>query len=95
MALPSTSDAHADPSLDETARKQFEAARRAGRPEPLEQFLPPDDHPHYLGTLEELVHTDRVPQQRFDRMLWQAVHGTGSAPPPPGPNATGSRAGDG
>jgi serine/threonine protein kinase/Tfp pilus assembly protein PilF len=58
MALPSTNDAHADPSLDEAARKQFEAARREGRPDPLEEFLPPDDHPHYLGTLEELVHID-------------------------------------
>jgi tetratricopeptide (TPR) repeat protein len=58
MALPSTNDANADPSVDEAARKRFEAARREGRPEPLEQFLPPDDHRHYLGTLEELVHIE-------------------------------------
>jgi hypothetical protein len=31
---------------------------------------------------------DRVPQDVFDRVLWYAVHGRGSHPPPPGPNAT-------
>jgi DNA-binding beta-propeller fold protein YncE len=30
---------------------------------------------------------DRVPQDVFDRVLWHAVHGQRSAPPPPGPNA--------
>jgi DNA-binding beta-propeller fold protein YncE len=30
---------------------------------------------------------DRVPQDVFDRVLWYAVHGRGSDPPPPGPNA--------
>jgi phospholipase C len=30
---------------------------------------------------------DEVPQHVLDRILWQSVHGAGSAPPPPGPNA--------
>jgi DNA-binding beta-propeller fold protein YncE len=36
----------------------------------------------------DFVHRDRVPQDVFDRVLWYAVHGTGSQPPPPGPDAT-------
>jgi hypothetical protein len=31
---------------------------------------------------------DKVPQRTLDRMLWHAVHGQRSTPPPPGPNAT-------
>ena len=30
---------------------------------------------------------DQVPQETLDRILWQYVHGAGSQPPPPGPNA--------
>jgi hypothetical protein len=30
---------------------------------------------------------DRVPQQTLDGVLWKAVHGAASTPPPPGPNA--------
>ncbi len=41
--------------VDEDARRRFESAWRAGRPEPIERFLPVDGHPDYLGTLEELV----------------------------------------
>jgi hypothetical protein len=29
---------------------------------------------------------DQVPQQVLDRILWHAVHGADSSPPPPGPN---------
>ncbi len=32
-------------------------------------------------------HLDQVPQRTLDAILWQAVHGAGSPPPPPGPNA--------
>ena len=32
---------------------------------------------------------DRVPQRVLDKILWQSVHGRGSEPPPPGPNASG------
>jgi YVTN family beta-propeller protein len=31
---------------------------------------------------------DKISQRSLDRMLWHAVHGRRSAPPPPGPNAT-------
>ena len=30
---------------------------------------------------------DQVPQRLLDRILWHAVHGADSTPPPPGPNA--------
>ena len=30
---------------------------------------------------------DQVPQRLLDRILWHAVHGQHSTPPPPGPNA--------
>ena len=33
--------------------------------------------------------TDRTPQRILDKILWQYVHGAGSEPPPPGPNASG------
>ena len=36
-----------------------------------------------------LDHTDRTPQRYLDKILWQYVHGAGSTPPPPGPNASG------
>ncbi len=32
---------------------------------------------------------DATPQRVLDRVLWQSVHGAGSEPPPPGPNASG------
>lgn len=31
---------------------------------------------------------DRVPQRILDKILWQAVHGADSEPPPPGPNSS-------
>jgi serine/threonine-protein kinase len=42
-------------AVDENARRRFEEAWRQGRPQPIEQFLPPEDHSNYLATLEELV----------------------------------------
>ncbi len=33
---------------------------------------------------------DQVPQETLDRILWHAVHGADSTPPPPGPNAEGA-----
>ena len=41
--------------VDEHARRRFEACWLQGRPEPIERFLPADDQPGYLPTLEELV----------------------------------------
>jgi DNA-binding beta-propeller fold protein YncE len=35
----------------------------------------------------DFTHTDRVPQDVLDRVLWYSVHGPNSHPPPPGPNA--------
>jgi len=32
-------------------------------------------------------HLDQVPQRQLDVILWHAVHGAKSTPPPPGPNA--------
>jgi serine/threonine-protein kinase len=45
-------------TIDEDARRQFEAAWRAGQPQSIERFLPPEDHAQYPGTLEELVHIE-------------------------------------
>ncbi len=33
-------------------------------------------------------HIDAVPQAVSDQILWKAVHGANSTPPPPGPNAS-------
>src|SRR5438105_13853832 len=45
-------------SVDEDARRRFEAAWRQGKPESIERFLPPESHAAYRATLEELVHID-------------------------------------
>src|SRR6516162_10150503 len=45
-------------SVDEGARRRFEAAWREGRPEPIERFLPPEDDALYRATLAELVLID-------------------------------------
>src|SRR4051812_42458946 len=42
-------------TLDEDARRRFEAAWRAGKPEPIERFLPAADHRYHESTLVELV----------------------------------------
>jgi serine/threonine protein kinase len=60
-------------TIDEGARRQFEAAWRAGQPEPIERFLPVEDDPCYLATLEELVHIEL-------EMLWKAARRAGPAP---------------
>ncbi len=39
--------------------------------------------------------TDAVPQHELDNLLWHAVHGWDSKPPPPGPNATAGADADG
>jgi hypothetical protein len=40
-----------------------------------------------LSRRYDFTHTDRVPQDVFDRLLWRSVHGRQSQPPPPGPRA--------
>jgi eukaryotic-like serine/threonine-protein kinase len=42
-------------SIDESARRRFEAAWADGAPVPIEEFLPASDGPKYLATLEELI----------------------------------------
>ena len=44
-----------DVTIDERARRSFEAAWCEGRPEPIERFLPAEGHPCREATLEELV----------------------------------------
>ncbi len=51
-------DATSFVSIDEGARRRFESAWKQGRPEPIESCLPAEDQPHYLPTLEELVHIE-------------------------------------
>src|SRR4051794_31878046 len=65
-----TAPADEHPSVDEDARRRFEAAWESGRPEPLERFLPPANHPSFLPTLEELVHIDL-------EYAWRAAGGVG------------------
>lgn len=43
------------PSIDESARRRFEEAWRAGHPGSIDGFLPPVDDPCRLATLEELI----------------------------------------
>ena len=45
-------------SIDEELRKEFEKRLLSGKPGKIEDFLPGEDDPHYLGTLEELVHIE-------------------------------------
>src|SRR5262249_46662888 len=52
-------------TVDENARRRFEAAGREGRPQPIEHFLPDSSHPHYFATLQELVHIEL-------EMIWRA-----------------------
>jgi phospholipase C len=42
----------------------------------------------------DLIHTDRVGQHALDKMLWRAVRGKHSKPPPPGPNAQREKPGE-
>src|SRR5947209_32608 len=56
--------------IDEAARRRFEDAWGAGRPEPIERFLPPEDHTLYVATLQELVLIDL-------EMRWKAANRPG------------------
>ena len=46
------------------------------------------------GTKFDTTLPDRIDQDLLDKIIWQSVHGAGSEPPPPGPNAE-SEGGDG
>jgi hypothetical protein len=69
-----SSDPTPAPTVDEDARRRFEAAWRAGRPEPIDGFLPPADHPYFLPTLEELVAVEL-------EFAWKAGGLRGGPPP--------------
>lgn len=60
-------------TIDQELLSRFESAWRAGRPEPIERFLPGEDDAGYLTTLEELVQIEM-------RLAWEswskATHGT-------------------
>jgi len=55
---------------------------------PLLQRNPSTPANRALSRGYDFVHPDQVPQDVFDRLLWYSVHGRGSQPPPPGPDAT-------
>ena len=40
-------------SIDEGARKRFEGAWQQGRPQRIEEYLPPQEDPRYLATLDK------------------------------------------
>ena len=48
-----------------------------------------------LSASLDFAQLDQVPQRQLDAILWHAVHGSGSTPPPPGPNAGTGRDADG
>jgi tetratricopeptide (TPR) repeat protein/tRNA A-37 threonylcarbamoyl transferase component Bud32 len=50
-------DIHGD-AIDQAVCKRFESAWRSGQPEPIEHFLPGEEQPNYLATLEELVRVE-------------------------------------
>ncbi|HLJ93476.1 MAG TPA: serine/threonine-protein kinase [Gemmataceae bacterium] len=54
MTLGSASGA----TVDENARRRFEAAWHEDRPEPIEHFLSAEKDAHYLPTLQELIHIE-------------------------------------
>lgn len=47
-----------------------------------------------LSARLDFTHLDQVPQRTLDAILWRAVYGENSTPPPPGPHAE-DRSGDG
>ena len=53
----------------------------------LEQRNPNSAADRAMSRGYDWVKRDVVPQDVFDRVLWRAVHGARSVPPPPGPNA--------
>jgi WD40 repeat protein/tetratricopeptide (TPR) repeat protein len=59
----------------EEACARFESAWRLGTPQPIEQFLPAPDDPHFPGTLEELVLIEL-------ELLWKARQKPPDAPNP-------------
>ncbi|MBY0514158.1 MAG: hypothetical protein K2P78_09650 [Gemmataceae bacterium] len=63
------------PTIDETARKRFEAAWVRGEPLPIDAVLPPADDVQFVATLEELVHIEL-------EFGWKAARDGGAGKPP-------------
>ena len=62
--------------VDEDARRRFESDWAKAQPQPIERYLPPEDHPAYAGTLEEIIHIDL-------EMAWKRYgRGTDGTPHP-------------
>jgi serine/threonine protein kinase/tetratricopeptide (TPR) repeat protein len=51
-------DTPLDATIDEDARRRFEAAWQRGQPGAIEDFLPAPERPTYRATLEELIHIE-------------------------------------
>src|SRR5436190_14974880 len=73
-----SSDSRSALSVDEDARRRFETAWRAGRPEPIEHFLPAEQDPRFLATLEELL----LIELEFAWKAWATVGSVGDATAP-------------
>jgi tetratricopeptide (TPR) repeat protein len=67
-------------SLDENARRRFEAAWCQGKPEPIEHFLPPPNDAGYRATLEELVHIDLEFSWKTGKPSGESTFLTGTRP---------------
>jgi hypothetical protein len=81
-------DAVAEPMYDVfTARPGNLAAYKAVAPQQSRtQFNSSDAADAALSASLDFRDLDQVPQALLDRILWHAVHGQDSAPPPPGPH---------
>jgi WD40 repeat protein/serine/threonine protein kinase len=66
-------------TIDENARRKFEAAWRKGQPEPIERYLPPAGDARYLATACELICIDM--ELRWD--AWKSAGGDATAASPP------------
>jgi hypothetical protein len=82
-------DAHATPLYDAftSTPANGEPYSAVGPAYPLLERNPNTKQNRDLSRRYDTHHIDAAPQDVFDRILWLAVHGQRSAPPPPGPNA--------
>jgi len=73
-------------TIDESLRRQFEAAWLAGKPLAIEECLPRAEDPRFLATLEELVHIDLEFAWRAgtEAGAREAAEGEATVPLPPG-----------
>ena len=50
--------------IDETVRRQFEAAWVAGAPQPIERFLPDHQHPNFLSIIV-IIRTNLILREKL------------------------------